>query len=52
MVHTAWITAVVFTALNAVLLRVRIKAENAALASASATAPESFPARTTGSSNP
>jgi len=50
MVHTAWITAVVFTALNAVLLRVRIKAENAALASA--TAPESLPARTTGSSNP
>ena len=31
MVHTAWITAVVFTVLNAWLLRVRIKAENAAL---------------------
>ena len=31
MVHTAWITAVVFTVLNAWLLRIRIKAENAAL---------------------
>ena len=29
LVHTAWITAVVFTVLNAVLLRVRIRAENA-----------------------
>ncbi len=32
LVHDAWITAVVFTVLNAVLLRVRIRAENAALA--------------------
>ena len=32
LVHTAWITAVAFTVLNAVLLRVRISAENAALA--------------------
>ena len=32
LVHTAWITAIVFTALNAVLLRVRIRVENAALA--------------------
>jgi methyltransferase len=31
LVHTAWITAVVFTVLNAVLLRVRIHAENHAL---------------------
>ena len=31
LVHTAWITAVVFTVLNAVLLRTRIRAENAAL---------------------
>ena len=31
LVHTAWITAVSFTALNAVLLRVRITAENEAL---------------------
>lgn len=31
LVHTAWLTAVVFTALNAVLLRVRIAAENDAL---------------------
>lgn len=31
LVHTAWITAVVFTGLNAVLLRVRIRAENHAL---------------------
>ena len=31
LVHTSWITAVVFTVLNAVLLRVRISAENAAM---------------------
>ncbi|HZA12379.1 isoprenylcysteine carboxyl methyltransferase family protein [Mycobacterium sp.] len=35
MVHTAWVTALVFTALNAVVLRTRIKVENAALASLS-----------------
>ena len=29
LVHTAWVTAVVFTVLNAALLRVRIRAENA-----------------------
>jgi methyltransferase len=34
LVHTAWITAVAFTVLNAILLRVRIRAENAALTSA------------------
>lgn len=33
LVHTAWITAVVFTALNAVVLARRIGTENAALAS-------------------
>jgi methyltransferase len=33
LVHTAWITAVVFTVLNAVLLRTRIRVEDAALAS-------------------
>ncbi|MGI9163287.1 MAG: isoprenylcysteine carboxyl methyltransferase family protein [Mycobacterium sp.] len=32
LVHTAWITAVVFTALNAVLLNRRIAVENSALA--------------------
>jgi len=32
LVHSAWITALVFTVLNAVLLRTRIRAENAALA--------------------
>jgi methyltransferase len=32
LVHTAWITAVVFTVLNAALLRTRIRVENAALA--------------------
>ncbi len=32
MVHGAWITAVVFTVANAALLRVRIRAEDAALA--------------------
>jgi methyltransferase len=33
LVHTAWITALVFTVLNAALLRVRIAAENQALLS-------------------
>lgn len=32
LVHSAWITAVVFTVLNAVVLTVRIRVENAALA--------------------
>jgi methyltransferase len=32
MVHTAWVTALVFTVANAALLRVRLRAENAALA--------------------
>ena len=32
LVHTAWITALVFTALNAAVLRTRINVENAALA--------------------
>jgi methyltransferase len=31
MVHTAWITALAFSALNAALLRTRIRVENAAL---------------------
>ena len=34
LVHSAWVTALVFTVLNAALLRVRIRAENAALAHA------------------
>jgi methyltransferase len=33
LVHSAWITALVFTVLNAALLRTRIGVENAALAS-------------------
>jgi methyltransferase len=33
MVHTAWITAIAFSVLNAALLTTRIKVENAALAS-------------------
>ena len=41
LVHTAWITATVFTVLNAGLLRVRISAENAAIAEALAEAPPS-----------
>ncbi|HVV24871.1 MAG TPA: isoprenylcysteine carboxyl methyltransferase family protein [Pseudonocardiaceae bacterium] len=36
LVHTAWLTAVVFTVLNAVLLTVRIRTENVALAAARA----------------
>jgi methyltransferase len=39
LVHTAWITAVVFTAVNTALLRVRISSENAAMAQALAEAP-------------
>ena len=31
LVHTAWVTALVFTVLNALLLRVRIRTENQAL---------------------
>jgi methyltransferase len=34
--HTAWLTALVFTALNAVLLTVRVRTENAALVAAGA----------------
>jgi methyltransferase len=32
LVHTAWVTAVVFTVLNALVLRTRIGVENSALA--------------------
>ncbi len=39
LVHTGWITAVVFTVVNAGLLRVRISAENAAMAQALAQPP-------------
>jgi methyltransferase len=35
LVHTAWLTATVFTALNALLLRTRLRVENTALASLS-----------------
>ena len=41
LVHTAWITALVFTVVNAGLLRVRISSENAALAQALAETPPS-----------
>jgi methyltransferase len=34
LVHSAWVTALVFTVLNAVLLRIRIRVEDAALATA------------------
>lgn len=37
LVHTAWVTATVFTAANAALLRTRIRVENAALAPVAAT---------------
>lgn len=36
LVHTAWLTAVIFSALNAVILRVRIRAEEEALSRLSA----------------
>ena len=35
LVHTAWLTAAVFTVLNALLLRTRLRVENTALASLS-----------------
>lgn len=35
LVHSAWLTAATFSALNALLLRTRLRAENAALASLS-----------------
>jgi len=38
LVHTAWVTAIAFTLLNALVLRARLRVENAALASASASA--------------
>jgi methyltransferase len=31
LVHTAWLTAVIFTLANAMLLRVRLRVENSAL---------------------
>ncbi|MEP7194304.1 MAG: isoprenylcysteine carboxyl methyltransferase family protein [Actinomycetota bacterium] len=43
LVHTAWITALVFTVLDAGLLRVRISSENAAMAQALAQSPRSNP---------
>jgi methyltransferase len=45
LVHTAWITAVVFTALNAALLRVRIRTENSALSRLDGVAVAPAPAR-------
>lgn len=35
LVHSAWVTAIAFTVLNALLLRTRLRVENAALASLS-----------------
>jgi len=46
LVHTAWMTAAVFTIVNAGLLRVRISAENAAIAQALAQALPPPPAMT------
>ena len=45
MVHTAWITAVTFTVLNAFLLRVRIRAEEDALTLAASDAAPAPPGR-------
>jgi methyltransferase len=36
MVHTAWVTAIGFTVLNAVVLAVRIRVEDAALSTSAA----------------
>ena len=46
LVHSAWITALVFTLCNAVLLSVRIRGENQALASLPGGAPGGSPSRT------
>ena len=46
--HSAWITAAVFTVLNAALLSVRIRCENEALAAAAAPAPAFAAGGTTG----
>ncbi len=48
LVHTAWVTALLFTLANAALLTVRIRVENAALATApsTATAPSATPSVT------
>ncbi|MEP6665283.1 MAG: isoprenylcysteine carboxyl methyltransferase family protein [Nocardioidaceae bacterium] len=43
LVHTAWVTAALFTLANAVLLTVRIRVENAALATAAPLTRESVP---------
>lgn len=43
LVHTAWVTAVVFTVVNAGLLRVRISSENAAMAQALTETPPPTP---------
>ena len=48
LVHTAWITAVVFTVANAGLLRVRIGSENAAIAQALTEAPPSTQCKAVG----
>ena len=45
LVHSAWMTALVFTVCNAVLLSVRIRVENAALASLPAPSPDVGAAR-------
>ncbi len=49
LVHTAWLTAIIFTIANAGLLRVRISAENAAMTQALGEAP---PPRMTSSTTP
>jgi methyltransferase len=43
LVHSAWITAILFTGLNAVLLAVRIRVENSALHEATETVPAAAP---------
>lgn len=43
LVHTAWVTAVVFTVANAALLTVRIRVENAALRAAAEDSPVGTP---------
>jgi methyltransferase len=48
LVHTAWITALAFTVLNAALLRVRIRTENDALRSLAASADAPAPAPASG----
>lgn len=52
LIHTAWLTALCFTLVNAGILAVRIRVENAALASATARETRSTPEARTATTDP